>query len=103
MLFRADEGENSFDHGQPNEKARRANTGAGIAQLVERPTEKPGAILTRVRVQGSARYFSPSADSLTVSVQPPCAMACINSCVHVKNPEHWQPHHCLDTLKYYTH
>ena len=31
----------------------------GIAQLVERPTEKSGAILTRVRVPGAARDFSP--------------------------------------------
>ena len=44
-----------------------------------------------------------SADSLTVSVQPPCAITCINSCVHVKNPKHWQPYHCLDTRKYCTH
>ena len=41
------------------------------------PTEKPGAILTQVRVPGSARdFFCPSesassADSLTVSEQPP--------------------------------
>ena len=34
--------------------------GAGIAQLVERLTEKPGAILTRVRVPSAARDFSPS-------------------------------------------
>ena len=33
--------------------------GAGIAQWVERPTEKPGAILTRVRVPDVAREFSP--------------------------------------------
>ena len=34
--------------------------GDGIAQLVERPTEKPGAILRRVRTSGAARDFSPS-------------------------------------------
>ena len=38
-----------------------------MAQLVERPTEKPGATLTRVRVPGAARVFLPesafSADS----------------------------------------
>ena len=28
-----------------------------IAQLIERPTEKPGAILSRVRVPGAARDF----------------------------------------------
>ena len=34
-----------------------------------------------------------------VSVQPPCAIACINICVHVKNPKHWGPCHCLDKNK----
>ena len=42
--------------------------GTGIAQLVEPATKKPGAILTRVRVPGTARDFLPestfSADSL---------------------------------------
>ena len=27
-----------------------------------------------------------SADSLTVSVHPPCAVACISICAHVKDP-----------------
>ena len=31
-----------------------------------------------------------SADSLTVPVQPPCAVACINICADIKNPKHWQ-------------
>ena len=63
--------------------------GAETAQLIERPAEKPGAIRMRVRVPGAARDFSPgvnfppeltsSADSLTVSAQPPCAVACINT------------------------
>ena len=61
---------------------------AGIARAVgrlERPSEKPGAILTRVRVHGTASFFSfflvfsfflspesaSSAASITVSVQPP--------------------------------
>ena len=35
--------------------------GAGIAQFVECPTERPGAILTRVRVPGAERdYFTRS-------------------------------------------
>ena len=38
-----------------------------------------------------------SADSLTVSVQPPCAIARINMCVNVKNPKHWQPYQYSDT------
>ena len=79
---------------------------AGIALLVERPTEKPGAILTRVRVPGAARdFFLPesatSADSLTVSLQPPCAIGCIstNFCARVKQ---FQTVHCLDTQKHCT-
>ena len=50
----------------------------------------------------SKEFFLPastsSADSLTVSIQPPCAIACINICEHTKNPKHWQPYHCLDTI-----
>ena len=38
-----------------------------------------------------------SADSLTVSVQPPCAIACNNICAHVKNLKQLQPYRCLDT------
>ena len=34
-------------------------SGAGVAQMVERQTEKPGVILTRVRVPCAARDFSP--------------------------------------------
>ena len=50
-------------------------TEISIAQLIERPTEKPGAILSRVRVPGAARdFFLPestsSADSLKEYVQP---------------------------------
>ena len=34
-----------------------------------------------------------SADSLNVFAWPLCAVACINSFAHVKNPKHWQPYH----------
>ena len=34
-------------------------SGGGIAQLVECPTEKPGALLKRVRVPAAARELSP--------------------------------------------
>ena len=33
-----------------------------------------------------------SAESLTVFVQSPRAIVCINNCAHVKNPQHWQPY-----------
>ena len=67
---------------------------AGIAQLVECLTEKPGAILTWVRVPSTAKDFLPgqfSVHSLMMSVLPARATACINICMHVKNPKHWQP------------
>jgi len=41
--------------------------------------------------------------SLPVSVQPPCATACINIRGHINNPKCWQLYHRLDTGKYYTH
>ena len=41
-----------------------------------------------------------SADCLTVSLQPPWAIVCIDMRAHVKNPKHWQLHHCLDMRKY---
>ena len=53
------------------------------------------------------RIFLPestfSADSLTLSVQPSCAITRINICAHVEDPKHWQPYLCLDTRKYHTH
>ena len=52
-----------------------------------------------------AKYFfilfqsTLSAESLTVSIQLPCAIACINICAYVKNPKHWQPHPSVDSWK----
>ena len=52
--------------------------------------EKPGVILTRVRVPGRQWIFLPestySADSLTVPVQTSCAIVCINISAHAKFP-----------------
>ena len=45
-----------------------------IAQLVQRPTEKPGTILTRVRVGGAARDFSPESNSIAECV---CVCVCV--------------------------
>ena len=50
-----------------------------------------------VQVSGAAWDFCPrvnlQADSLSVAIQAPCAIACIKFtiCAHVKNPEHLQP------------
>ena len=56
-----------------------APCGRDVAQLVKRRTGTP---LRQVWFPGAARDFLPestfSADSLTVSVQLPCAIACIN-------------------------
>ena len=63
----------------------------GIAHVVQRRTEKPGANLKRVWFPGAARDFFPQTSTFSaVSVQPPCAITCINICAHVKNPKHWQ-------------
>ena len=53
------------------------NSRAGIAQLVEHPTEKPGAILILVWVPSVARDFSPRVDllcriSYSVHTAPTC-------------------------------
>ena len=73
--------------------------GNGIAQLVESSTERPAAILRKIRVLCAARDFFSSADSLTVSVQTPCAVACSNICANVKNSKHWQPSHLHGHVK----
>ena len=88
---------------------------AVIAQLVERPTEKPGAILIRVRIPDAAfvlfflflffflfllLFFSfyPSqlpVQTLTESVQPLSEVLCINICAPVKIPKHGQLSHTI--------
>ena len=41
-------------------KKKKTRNIVGNSSLVQRPTEKPGAILTRVRVPGAAVDFSPT-------------------------------------------
>ena len=53
----------------------------------------------QVRVSSAATLASFN----VVSLQPLCVIACISICPHVKNPQHWQPYHCLDAWKYCTH
>ena len=51
-------------------------------------------------------FFSQSqllVQTVTVSVQPKCAVACVNVCAHVKDPKHLQPYLRLVTQKYRTH
>jgi len=67
----------------------------GTAQLVGHSTEKPGTILMWVRVPGAAKDFSPCQLSVQTLLQPPCAIACINSCAHLKIP---RQQHELQTL-----
>ena len=83
--------------------------GREVAQWVERPTEKPRRNTDAgSSVRCGKRFFSQSqpafgADSPTVSVQPPGAIACINFYAYFKNLRHWLPYHCLDTRKCCTH
>ena len=61
--------------------------GGDVAQLVERRTGTPQ---TQVRFPGAARDFSPRVNfqrRLSYGVRtPPCAIACIYICAHVKDP-----------------
>ena len=82
---------------QQNDLPAAATTEGRDNSVGSRPTEKPG--------------LSPRCGSRQLSVQnllqalcnPTCAIAFINIRAHVKNLKHWQPCHCLDTRKYYTH
>ena len=66
-----------------------------IAQLVQRPTEKPGAILTSVRVPSAARIFFSqsqcSVQTLLLFSYSPCVTvlkyACINFCAALYKPQ----------------
>ena len=59
----------------------------GTAQWVERGTEKPYAIPTRVRVPGVARGISSRVNcQCRLSYVVRTAPVCINICVHVQNP-----------------
>ena len=60
---------------------------AGAVHLVERRGEKLLFFLKQRIILEKSLF---SLDSLTVSVLPPCAIACINTCVHVKNSKYWQ-------------
>ena len=69
---------------------------------VERPTENPGAILTRFRVPGAARALSPRDNfqcrfSYGVCTVPrtqahASTSDCSYICAHVKTLKHWQPY-----------
>ena len=66
------------------------------AQLVKRLSKKTGAILTRVRVPGAARDFSPRVNfrcrlSYGVRTAPVCCRMHQHLCAR-KNPKHLQPY-----------
>ena len=67
---------------------------------------RPGLLLTQVWLPSVAVEFSLrvifTADSSTVFTQPPSAVACTEIRTCIKNPEHCQLRHCLDTQKYCT-
>jgi len=73
----------------------------GITQLVERGTEKPGAILTRVRFPVAARDFLSnfSAVCVAISYSPRVQSHVSRYVCKILNSKHWHPHHCLDTRK----
>ena len=73
-----------------------------VAQLLKRRT---GTLLTQVRFPSAARDFSPKVNfqcRLSYGVRtPPCAIACINTCAHVKDPVvHVRVRWIMETLKH---
>ena len=67
--------------------------GRDVAQFVQRWTEKPGAILTEVRLLDSARDLSAKVSfqcrpSYGVHAAPFVHQSAVH-CTHVKNPKHW--------------
>ena len=66
--------------------------GGDVAQLGEHRT---GSLPTQVRFSCAARDFSPNVNT------PPCAIACIYSCAHVKDPVvHVRVKWIMETLKH---
>ena len=61
--------------------------GGDVAQLVECRTD---TLLIQIQFSGAVRDFSPTVNfqcRLSYGVHtPPCAMACINICMHFKDP-----------------
>ena len=79
--------------------------GVRLAQLVECDWKARYSTDTYLNPRWGKWFFFQStfgADSLMVSTQPLCPIACINISAHIKNPKHRQPYHCLDTWKYCT-
>ena len=79
-------------------------TGGNVAQLVELRTRTP---LTQVRLPGAQGFFffSPRVSFRCRSSYgvrtPSCAIACINICVHVKDPVvHVRVRRIMETLKH---
>ena len=80
----------------------KSNRDGDVAQLVEHRT---GTLPTQVRFPCAARDFSPRVNfqcRLSQGVRtPPCAIACISICVHVKNHVvHARVRWIMETLKH---
>ena len=83
---------------EPNQN----HQGGDVAQLEERRTGTPP---TQVRFPRAARGFSPRDNfqcRLSYGVHtPPCAIACVNICEHVKDPlDHVRVRWIMETLKH---
>ena len=77
----------------------------GVGMKLSWSEHRTGAPLTQVRFPGAARDFSPRVNfycRLSYGVRtPPCAIACINICVHVKDPVvHVRVRWSMETLKH---
>ena len=85
------------------------NSGAGIAQLAECLTEKPGTTLTRVAVPGTAKDFSPRVNfqrgfSYCICTAPACCRMHRLTSVHMlKIPTLAAIYDCLGIWKHCTY
>ena len=76
-----------------------------ILPHIEHQAEKARCNTDACLIPWHASDFPPtqlSVQTLMMLLQPPGAITGISICMHVTNPQHWQPHHCLDTQKYCT-
>ena len=89
----------------PNSLRKNTNGAVQDGDVAQLAVHRTGTSPTQVRFPGAARYFSPRVNfqcRLSYGVRtPPCAIACIYICAHVKDPvDHIIVGWIMETLKY---
>ena len=73
-------------------RAKKEEKKKDVAQLVAQPAHRWGGFDSPVQQGIFLPLTTFNADSLMRVRTPPCAIAGINICAHVKDPKHWQPY-----------